>query len=351
MHPDAPSSIPTDPPAPRVLVVEDDADTAELIAATLARAFPGAGSLVLTTLEAFRAADLPAFDLVLCDHNLPDGCSFDAIDHLVASRAALPLVVITGEHDAEIAADAIRRGAADYLPKAHSFLALLPVIIAKNLEAARVRRDNHRLQAALASSLAELKRKNKELEVAAERYKSLAAIDSLTGLSNRRVLDERLLQMFAEAQRYEHPLTCLMIDLDGFKGVNDALGHRVGDQMLELAGQLIAREIRTTDLGARYGGDEFVILMPHTDAKAAARLACRLARKFEHGASAIARHSARCSMSVGVATTENARIDQPAELLARADFALYKAKAATDNRIMLCEPGGRSATPFSAEAA
>ncbi len=348
---DAPSPISDDLSPLRVLAIEDYPDTAALVTAALSRAFPGAKITVVTTLGAMGEQDLSAYNLALCDHNLPDGTSFDAIEYINGSHNDLPVIVVTGAHDAEIAAEAIRRGASDYLPKSHSFLALLPVISAKTLEAARVRRDNNRLQAALASSLAELKRKNKELGLAAERYKSLAAVDSLTGLANRRVLDERLVQMFAEAQRYEHPLTCLMIDLDGFKGVNDALGHRVGDQMLELAGQLVAREIRATDVGARYGGDEFVILMPHTDAHAAALLAGRLAAKFVHGALAITKRTARCAMSVGVSTTESNRFAQPWELLAHADFALYQAKGNEEHRIMLCEPGGQSAQPFRSEAA
>lgn len=338
-------------PPLQALVIEDDPDTTALIKATLSRAFEGSSVKTIDSLGAIPLSDLAYFDIVFCDHNLPDGSSFEAIERITLARDDLPVVVVTGGHDAEIAAEAIRRGASDYLPKSHSFLTLLPVIAAKTLEAARIRRDNNRLQAALASSLAELKRKNKELKVAAERYKSLAAVDSLTGLTNRRVLDERLVQMFAEAQRYQHALTCLMIDLDGFKGVNDTLGHRVGDQMLELAGQLVAREIRSTDVGARYGGDEFVILMPHTAPDDAARLADRLVARFEQGALAIAKRTAACSMSVGVATTLANSITQPWELLAHADFALYEAKANERFRIMLCEPGGESALPFGSEAA
>jgi len=351
MYTDPPTAISDDDTRLQVLVVEDDPDTAALVTATLRRAFPGTQTTVVDTLAKLGGRLLSPYDLALCDHNLPDGSSFDVIDYIHANRDDLPIIVVTGEHDAEVAAEAIRRGGSDYLPKSHSFLALLPVLASKTLEAARIRRDNNRLQAALASSLAELKRKNKELALAAERYKSLAAVDSLTGLANRRVLDERLVQMFAEAQRYEHPLTCLMIDLDGFKGVNDTLGHRVGDQMLELAGQLVAREIRSTDVGARYGGDEFVILMPHTDAEAAARLADRLACKFAQGSLAITQKAASCAMSVGVSTTDGNHFAQPWELLAHADFALYQAKADSQHRIMLCEPGGEDAQPFSSEAA
>jgi diguanylate cyclase (GGDEF)-like protein len=334
-----------------VLVIEDDVDTASLIASTIQRAFPGGEVVVHSTLAEAEGEDLRSFDLTLCDHNLPDGDAFAVLEVHARRRDDLPVVVITGEHAASVAAELIRAGASDYLPKSFDFLTLLPVIITKNIESARIRRDNNRLQSALASSLAELKRKNRELADSAARYKQLATTDPLTGLANRRVLDERLVQMFAEAQRYQHPLTCLMIDLDGFKGVNDTLGHRLGDQLLELAGQLIAREIRTSDLGVRYGGDEFVILQPHTDQASSAQFAERLIERFALGSRVLTGPDMSCAMSVGVASTSPGRLHQPWELIARADFALYAAKSHDLQSIMLCNADGESASPYSPEAA
>lgn len=345
-----PGAVP-DPAPPRVLIVEDDPDTSSLIAATVERAFRGSTTTRAGSISAMVETDLSGVDLVLCDHILPDGNAFDVIELVSRRRHDLPVMVITGERATSVAAEAIRRGASDYLPKSVDFLTLIPALVAKTLEAARVRRDNQRLQAALASSLAELKRKNRELAESADRYKSLASIDSLTGLVNRRVLDERLVHMFAEAQRYRAPLTCLMIDLDGFKQVNDTLGHRLGDQLLELAGQLISREIRTSDVGARYGGDEFVVLLPHTDPADAAVTAERLRRKFELGASVLTQRGATCTMSIGVASTRSNPVAQPWQLLAHADFALYRAKESEGLGIMLCDPGGESATPYRPEAA
>ena len=345
------ASGPTDGALPRILVIEDDGDTAALISGTLDRHYGAAVTRHIVGVEPLRAQNLLEFDLVLSDHNLMDGGSFDVIDHIAQRRDDLPVVVITGEHAAAVAAEVIRRGASDYLPKSFDFLKLLPMIAAKNLESARIRRDNHRLQAALASSLAELKRKNRELAVSAERYKQLATTDALTGLANRRVLDERVVPMFAEAQRYGRPLACMMIDLDGFKGVNDTLGHRLGDQLLELAGQLITREIRTSDLGVRYGGDEFVILLPQTSLEDAGLMAKRLSDRFDLGSRVLTGTEVTCSMSIGIASTEPDRLSQAWELLARADFALYAAKGHATAGIMLCDAGGESATAYRPEAA
>jgi len=345
-----PGAVPDFAP-PCVLIVEDDPDTAELIGVTISRAFDGSSVAHVSSVSALIESDLSQLDLVLSDHNLPDGNAFDVLEIVSARRHDLPVMVITGDRATCVAAEAVRRGASDYLPKSSDFLTLLPVLMSKTLESARVRRDNQRLQAALASSLAELKRKNRELAESADRYKSLASIDSLTGLLNRRVLDERLVHMFAEAQRYEAPLTCLMIDLDGFKQVNDTLGHRLGDQLLELAGQLITREIRSSDVGARYGGDEFVVLLPHTTPDDAAVTAGRLRRKFELGSSVMTQRGAQCTMSIGIASTRSNPVSQPWQLLAHADFALYRAKEAEEAGIMVCNPGGESVTPYRPEAA
>lgn len=336
---------------PRVLLVEDDPDTAALMSAALNRHYGVPVKHICSSIAEFREQDLRSFDIVLSDHHLPDGRSPEVIEVVVGTTHDLPIVVITGEHAAEVAAEAIRLGASDYLPKSMEFLKLLPLVVAKNLESAKIRRDNQRLQAALASSLAELKGKNKELAESAARYKELATTDSLTGLSNRRVLDERLVQMFAEATRYANTLTCLMIDLDGFKGVNDSLGHRIGDQLLELAGQLITREIRTADVGVRCGGDEFVILLPHTDPHAAAAIAERLLQRFDLGSRTLTGHEIECSMSIGIASTGTGGPAQPWELLAHADFALYQAKGNTENRIMVSDLGGTTAVPFRSDAA
>ena len=345
------ATLPTPALPTSVLLVEDDPDSAVLITAAVRRHDEHAEVTVCTTFAQMHDHNLRRFDLVLCDHNLPDGTSFDAIEVVQTEHPSVPVIVITGEHAADVAAEAIRRGASDYLPKSHEYLTLLPMIISKNLESARIRHDNHRLQAALASSLAELKRKNKELAESAAQYKELATTDSLTGLANRRVLDERLVQMFAEAVRYQNTLTCLMIDLDGFKGVNDTLGHRVGDQLLEFAGQLITREIRTADLGVRCGGDEFVLLLPHTQPTDAAAIAQRLLERFNLGSRTLIGFEAECSMSIGVSSTNARTITEPWQLMAHADFALYQAKADEEHRIMLCAESGDAATPYRADAA
>jgi len=156
-----------------------------------------------------------------------------------------------------------------------------------------------------------------------DRLTQLAHEDPLTGLPNRRELDEVLPVEFARAQRAGHPLTYVMMDLDFFKKYNDRRGHDAGDALLRGASQAWSRQLRPTDLIARYGGEEFSLLLPACDADQAAALVDRL-RSF------VPDHQ---TFSAGVATWDGG--ESAAELMRRADQALLQAKKAGRNRSMI----------------
>jgi diguanylate cyclase (GGDEF)-like protein len=159
----------------------------------------------------------------------------------------------------------------------------------------------------------------------ADRLADLSQIDALTGLLNARGLSERLDEEFARFTRYHEPLALLLVDLDGLKGINDRLGHRAGDVALRHVADAIRAELRATDVGARWGGDEFAILAPNTPEAAALALAERVR-------ALIARQDVpwRLTASIGVAaTTSGAHGDKrtnPATIMHVADRALYRAK-------------------------
>jgi diguanylate cyclase (GGDEF)-like protein len=136
----------------------------------------------------------------------------------------------------------------------------------------------------------------------------------------------------SEAQRYGHRLSCLMIDLDNFKAVNDRFGHHAGDQALMLAADTIGGELRASDVAARFGGDEFVVLLPHTDDQQAAVLAHRIADCFAaHVQAELPRLSTR--LSIGIASLAENYDAGPEALVRAADQALYAAKQGGRNRI------------------
>lgn len=160
--------------------------------------------------------------------------------------------------------------------------------------------------------------------------KSLSETDDLTGLLNRRAFAVVAARLFAQAARYERPLSVLMIDADGLKQVNDKYGHGAGDDLLCLLARSIQHELRTTDILARQGGDEFVALLPETAASSAREVGERVRRAVEN-----ARTNARgdwvgSTVSIGIATYPgDGRILD--SLLANADTALYRAKTAGRN--------------------
>jgi diguanylate cyclase (GGDEF)-like protein len=167
-----------------------------------------------------------------------------------------------------------------------------------------------------------------------QQLRELASRDPLTGLYNRRYFNEVLERRFAEAVRYEGDLACIMVDLDDFKAANDAFGHQVGDDLLVLGAATIISQLRSADVAARYGGDEYIVLLPQTDEDRARILAERIFQKFARD---VAQRFPKVpvTMSVGVSSLR-ALVDSDAEALIRAaDHALYEAKSAGKKRIFV----------------
>jgi diguanylate cyclase (GGDEF)-like protein len=166
-----------------------------------------------------------------------------------------------------------------------------------------------------------------------DRLEALAETDVLTGLPNRRVLRRRLTDEIRRASRYRTPLSLLLIDIDGLKRVNDDRGHAAGDRAIRRVAASIAATLRASDLGARWGGDEFAVVMPNTTGDAAGRLAERLMVDLDERPDDDMKESV--TVSGGIATFEPGRTqDVTVEQLARsADEALYAAKMSGRNRI------------------
>ncbi len=163
------------------------------------------------------------------------------------------------------------------------------------------------------------------------RLETLANTDALTGVSNRRAFLERAEQEFAEARRYGNPLSAAMIDIDRFKALNDRFGHATGDQVLQKVATTLAATLRKPDIFARWGGEEFICLLPHTDADLAQTAAQRLRRGVEALGVAPA---AGVTVSIGVASLIHGD-DNIEMLIDRADQALYAAKRAGRNKVVL----------------
>jgi diguanylate cyclase (GGDEF)-like protein len=167
----------------------------------------------------------------------------------------------------------------------------------------------------------------------ADRLARLATTDPLTGLFNARAFHERLRQELGRAVRYREPLSLLIVDLDGLKGVNDQYGHEAGDAALRLVAAAIRSGLREIDLGARLGGDEFAVLAPRTNEESVRVLAERLRALVAKDVNGLTGGGA--TISIGIASLVPSRDERPtpASLMAAADEALYSAKREGGDRV------------------
>jgi diguanylate cyclase (GGDEF)-like protein len=157
-----------------------------------------------------------------------------------------------------------------------------------------------------------------------EEMRSLSLHDALTGLGNRRRMELMLDCELARVVRYQRPLSVLLVDIDYFKRYNDTLGHLAGDRLLALLGGILRNETREHDLAVRYGGEEFLLILPETPLAGAQKMAERLRQKVET--------QTPVTISIGAATALPARTNRDT-LLQAADEALYQAKLAGRNRV------------------
>jgi diguanylate cyclase (GGDEF)-like protein len=193
----------------------------------------------------------------------------------------------------------------------------------------------------LKSSLSDLAVTNHQLQSVIRQLEAMARTDELTGLANRRWLNLMLQGHWAEALRHGLPLACLMIDMDEFKSVNDTCGHSQGDELLKLASKVIRANCRQVDIPARFGGDEFCVLMGHTEPQEAIIVAHRIMREFDYAVQNRPADEPKISMSIGVAHISMSRPANADQLLIHADEALYAAKTSGKRRVMMCESTGK----------
>jgi two-component system cell cycle response regulator len=175
-----------------------------------------------------------------------------------------------------------------------------------------------------------------ELLMANAKLEQLATTDPLTGIANRRKMTEQIASELERARRFGHPLSLLMIDIDHFKRINDTYGHEVGDKAIVAVAKLLTESLRAIDMVARFGGEEFVVLMPETDTDVAILAAERLreaasALRIEGESGTVV----ALTLSVGVASAlANGSADTPSSLLVRSDKGLYRAKKEGRNRVV-----------------
>ena len=195
----------------------------------------------------------------------------------------------------------------------------------------RLAANEQRLARLVEERTLEIEQQKARLRFQAEEFARQAREDALTGINNRRAFDEALAREFARARRNGAPLSIAIVDLDHFKAINDRFSHAVGDEVLKRVAQRLKNDSRGFDVVARWGGEEFAMLLPET-ALGSARAACeRLRESIQAVDLSDIDPALRITASVGVA--EAAGLDDHHRLLLRADEALYRAKANGRNRV------------------
>jgi diguanylate cyclase (GGDEF)-like protein len=173
-----------------------------------------------------------------------------------------------------------------------------------------------------------------EWQERATEFQLMSITDSLTGLPNRRYLEERLAEELNRSKRYDYPMSFLMIDIDDFKAYNDKNGHQAGDLAIQITGHCLKAALRSADIASRYGGEEFCILLPQTGMVEARTIADRIRQRvnsthYPHGKS---QPLGRVTISIGVSTFSQ-MVNTSENIIAAADRALYQAKRLGKDRV------------------
>jgi len=252
----------------------------------------------------------------------------------------IPVIVLSSKDDPAIKSDAFANGATDYLVKLPEKIELLARIRAhaKSYLVQRERDDAFRTMEKMQGQLSAI---NNELAHSNRELKRLSSMDGLTGLANRRQFDATLELEWQRAMRTELPLSLVFADIDYFKRYNDSYGHQAGDDCLKQVADSLQETVhRPADLVSRYGGEEFVLILPDTTSEGALAVAEKMLRqisglKIPHKNSDSADH---VTLSIGVATLSPEEGSSPDILVKAADKVLYKAKEKGRNRIEVARP-------------
>jgi len=287
----------------RLLLIEDCEDDAALVTRALTKAGYDVTAIRVDTAEALcEALDESTWDLAIADYSMPSFSGTRALEIIREHSADLPFIFVSGTIGEDMAVAAMKTGAHDYIMKGN--LARLAPAVERELREAAVRHERTR---------------------ATERVEYLAYHDVLTDLPNRALLHDRLQQAILTSRRENEALALMTLDLDGFKEVNEALGHFAGDWVLQQVAGRLRGLLQDADTVARLGGDEFGMLLPATDAHQAVQAARKVLRAlkqplFIDGLPLVVRGS------IGIAAFP-AHGTEGHELVQNAESAMYVAKA------------------------
>ena len=304
----------------RILIVDDHEDNVEVIRARLE-----AGGYQIESaadgVEALERVRQSPPDLILLDVMMPRIDGMEVARRIKADETLpfIPIIMQTALDTVQHKVEGLGAGADDYVTKPINFAELEARV--KSMLRIKLLQD-------------ELSRANEHLARANAELQRLAVTDALTGLHNRRNVETLLHDMFEHSIRLQEPLACAMFDIDHFKSVNDTQGHQAGDAVLQQLAGILETTAREIDKVGRYGGEEFIVLLPGTVLDAAVTFAERTRQQVESHTFTFEGGSLRRTISCGVAAFPHPRIGHREALVKAADDALYVAKELGRNRVV-----------------
>jgi len=304
----------------RILVVDDHEDNIELLRARL----EARGYIVDSAADgqaALDQVDRQCPDLILLDVMMPKMDGIEVVRRLKKNSALpfIPVIMQTALDSTENKVEGLDAGADDYITKPINFA---------ELEA----RVNSLLRIKKLQN--ELAEREKQLSSLNDKLREISLTDGLTKVDNRRSLEERLHEMWEHSVRLHEPLAIVMCDIDKFKSVNDNYGHQAGDAVLQQFARLLKDEAREIDRVGRYGGEEFLLILPGTVLDAAVTFAERLREKVANHTFTFPGGTLERTMSCGVSASPHPKVKDQEALLRTADDALYVAKETGRNRVV-----------------
>lgn len=348
----APTPTPAAKPKPQIAIVSKRAlvvDDETSIRGMVAQVLTDEGYQITQASsgeEAFAMFQKQPFPVVFTDVRMGGMSGLDLLKQLKQLKTDAHVIIMTSHGTMDVAVNALKAGAYDFLHKPFDDLELIANVAKRAMQSYVLVREREKLVATLKSRneamanlnkafkalTVTLKNKNQALENLNEAFKAMAIRDDLTKLFNRRYFDEAIASEVVRATRYNRDLSLIFMDVDHFKNFNDEFGHQLGDVALKKISAILTDAVRETDIATRYGGEEFLVILPETSKEDARAVADKIRETIAN--TPIEGVQKKVTISAGVATLGQDG-NTTAELIGKADQAVYQAKREGRDRVCL----------------
>lgn len=304
-----------------ILLVSESSDSARTFTKTIENSKFALVESVDEIPKALELLQAKSFPLILCDSSISKESSANLLSLIRKKKINTHFVLLVNPRDESWGDEMVKLGAYDYIIKNDGEAERIPHFLRNIYDRIAPNTMERNLEEEIRKQRISLHEINQKLEAFSIR-------DELTDIYNHRYFQEKLGEEFSRAKRYNHSLSCMMLDIDYFKSINDVRGHLVGDEILKELAQFLVDLSRQADVVARYGGEEFVILLPHISYEGASFVAERVRKAIAEKVFLAGRFNTKLTVSIGLASFPEDSVQKSNDLVIFADQALYRAKGA-----------------------